>query len=109
RARAVDEIAVTEHVHRFSQAREWSHNPWWRGEATEDVDAYCAALVRAREAGLPVLVGIEMDWLPDRAGEIAAFLEGRPFDIVLGSVHWLGDLGVDHPEYPAWETMDPEA
>lgn len=109
RARAVEEIAVTEHVHRFAQARDWSDNPWWRGEATEDVDAYCAALVAAREAGLPVLVGVEMDWLPGRADAIAAFLEGRPFDIVLGSVHWLGDLGVDHPGFPAWEAMDAEA
>ena len=109
RARAVQEIAVTEHIHRFRQARDWSTNPWWRAEATEDVDAYCAALAAARADGLPVLVGIEMDWLPDRRDRIAAFLEGRPFDLVLGSVHWLGDLGVDHPDYPAWEAMDPEA
>ncbi len=106
RARAVTEIAVTEHVHRFTEARDWLDNPWWREEATEDVDAYCAALVGAREEhGLPVLVGIEMDWLPGRSEEIARFLAARPFDIVLGSVHWLGDLGVDHPDFPAWQRM----
>lgn len=109
RARAVEEIAVTEHVHRFAQARDWLDNPWWREEATQDVDAYCAALVAARrEHGLPVLVGVEMDWLPGRVEEITAFLEGRPFDIVLGSVHWLGTLGVDHPDFPAWSSMSPE-
>lgn len=109
RARAVQEIAITEHVHRFAQARDWLDNPWWREEATEDVDAYCADLVAARERhGLPVLVGIEMDWLPGRTNEIRAFLEGRPFDIVLGSVHWLGTLGVDHPDFPAWDRMSAE-
>jgi histidinol-phosphatase (PHP family) len=104
----VQEIAVTEHVHRFSDARDWLDNPWWREEATEDVDAYCAALVAAREAGMPVLVGIEMDWLAGRHGEIAAFLEGRPFDVVLGSVHWLRGRGVDHPDYPAWDDAPAE-
>ncbi|MEW6581422.1 MAG: PHP domain-containing protein [Actinomycetota bacterium] len=101
RRRSVAEIAITEHVHRFAQARDWSDNPWWREEATEDVDAYCADLVRARDAGLPVLVGVEMDWLPARRDEIAAFLRDRPFDVVLGSVHWIDDWAVDHPDYLA--------
>ena len=107
-SRAVSEIAVTEHVHRFREARDWLDNPWWRAEATEDVDAYCDALVEAREGGLPVLVGIEMDWLAGRGDEIGAFLDGRPFDIVLGSVHWLGARGVDHPDFPAWKDLPAE-
>jgi histidinol-phosphatase (PHP family) len=101
RSRGVAEIAITEHVHRFTEARDWHANPWWKAEATEDVDAYCSALVAARDQGLPVLVGIEMDWLPGREKQIDAFLAARPFDVVLGSVHWLADAGVDHPDYPA--------
>jgi histidinol-phosphatase (PHP family) len=108
RSRAVAEIAITEHVHRFAQAREWFDNPWWREEATEDVDAYCEAILAARAEGLPVLVGVEMDWLPGRTTQIAEFLAGRPFDLVLGSVHWLGTLGVDHPDFPAWDALPPE-
>lgn len=108
RARAVEEIAITEHVHRFREAADWLDNPWWRAEAREDVDAYCADLVRAREEhGLPLLVGVEMDWLPGRRERIEAFLADRPFDIALGSVHWIDTLGVDHPEYPAWESLAP--
>ncbi len=49
-----------------------------------------------------------MDWLPGRDAQIAAFLADRPFDIVLGSVHWLGELGVDHPDFPAWDALEPE-
>jgi histidinol-phosphatase (PHP family) len=107
-ARGVHEIAFTEHVHRFTEARDWHPNPWWREEATEDVDAYCEALAEAQSEGAPVLIGIEMDWLPDRQQEIRRFLDGRPFDIVLGSVHWLADRAVDHPEYLAWETLAAE-
>ena len=74
--RAVSEIAITEHVYRFAQARDWSEDPWWREEATEDADAYCAAVLAAGASGLPVLLGIEMDWLSHRRAEIAAFLDG---------------------------------
>ena len=98
RSRAVSEIAMTEHVYRFAEAREWLDDPFWQGEATEDVDAYCDAVGAAREEGLPVLLGIEMDWLADRRDEIAAFLEGRPFDIVLGSVHFLHGSAIDNPQ-----------
>ena len=108
RARAVDEIAITEHVHRFRDVRDWHPNPWWRAEATEDLAVHCAALAEARDGGLPVLIGIEMDWIPDRVDHIRALLAAHPFDIVLGSVHWLGDLAVDHPDYPCWDSLGPD-
>ncbi len=98
RARAVQEIAITEHVYRFAEAHAWLDDTFWREESTEDADAYCAAVLAAREeAGLPVLVGVEMDWLADRTGEIAAFLDGRPFDVVLGSVHFIDGRAIDDP------------
>jgi histidinol-phosphatase (PHP family) len=100
RARAVSEIAITEHVYRFAEARDWLGNAFWREEATEDVDAYVDAVAEARASGLPVLVGLEMDWLEDRRDEIAAFLEGRPFDVVLGSVHFLDGRAIDDPTDP---------
>ena len=97
RARAVDEIAITEHVYRFAEARPWLDDRFWREEATEDADAYCAAIAAARDEGLPVLLGIEMDWLEGRTAEIAAFLDGRPFDVVLGSVHFIDGRAIDDP------------
>lgn len=101
RSRAVQEIAITEHVYRFAEAHDWLEDRFWREESTEDVDAYCDAVVAAREeAGLPVLLGIEMDWLAGRREEIAAFLAGRPFDVVLGSVHFLEGRAIDDPTDP---------
>lgn len=101
RSRAIDEIAITEHVHRFTEAAEWHSDPFWRGEATEDLSGYVADLADAKAAGLPILIGIEMDWLPKRRDDIAAMLAAYPFDIVLGSVHWLGEHGIDDPAAPA--------
>lgn len=100
RARGVGEIAFTEHVHRFAAAHGWLDTPFWRDESDADLDAYAAAVVRARDEGLPVLLGIEMDWLPGRRDEIAALLAHHPFDLVLGSVHWLGAIAVDDPACP---------
>lgn len=101
KARAIGEIAITEHVHRFTVVRDWHDHPWWRGEATEDLSEHCAAVLHAREAGFPVLLGIEMDWLPNRVDGIRALLDEYPFDVVLGSVHWLDTLGIDDPGDPA--------
>lgn len=101
RSRAIDEIAITEHVHRFTEAAEWHSDPFRRGEATEDLSGYVADLADAKAAGSPILIGIEMDWLPKRRDDIAAMLAAYPFDIVLGSVHWLGEHGIDDPAAPA--------
>lgn len=101
KARAIGEIAITEHVHRFTVARDWHDHPWWRAEATEGLAEHCEAVMHAKSAGFPVLLGIEMDWLPDRVGDIRALLDDHPFDVVLGSVHWLDTLGIDDPGDPA--------
>jgi len=103
--RGVAEICVTEHLHRFAAARELLDQEWWQAVATDDVEAYRAALVAARADGLPVLAGIELDWLPDEEQALAGWA-GLGWDLVLGSVHWLGVLGVDHPAFPVWEAYD---
>jgi histidinol-phosphatase (PHP family) len=109
RSRGVAEICMTEHVYRFAATREWFEQPWWREGARNELAPYVEALQRARDdAGWAVLVGIELDYLPDRHAELRAWAEGQPWDLVLGSVHWLGSLGVDHPDYPVWEALEVE-
>jgi len=44
-----------------------------------------------------------MDHVPGREDRIAALLEAREFDYVLGSVHFVGDRAVDHDGYDIWE------
>jgi histidinol-phosphatase (PHP family) len=103
--RGIAELGCSEHVYRFRQALDvWQH-PFWRENALDDIDAYCEF---AREQGLKV--GVEADFLPGREDRMASLLDGRPWDYVIGSVHFVGDEAVDHPDWDVWATRsaDPE-
>lgn len=106
--RGIAELGVAEHVHRFAQSLEvWQH-PWYRHWATDDLDAYCEF---ARSAGLKV--GIELDFLPGREDHLANLLDGRDWDFVVGSVHFLRDKAIDirsdpWTEFDIWRSEDPE-
>jgi histidinol-phosphatase (PHP family) len=105
RARGIAELALTEHCHRFRQAAGISEHPFWNETAHADLDAYVGALAAARDEGLPLRVGIELDWLgTTHVDALRALVAHRDLDIVLGSVHWLAGAMVDHPDYPIWET-----
>ena len=108
RARGVDEIGVTEHVYYFRQTRSCWLLPYQLERCTESLDDYCAALLDARARGLPVKLGLEVDWVPDRAEELAEALEPYPWDYLLGSVHWIDGLAVDGRP-GMWERYDVEA
>ncbi|HHW03130.1 MAG TPA: histidinol-phosphatase [Thermoanaerobacterales bacterium] len=100
--RRVVEIGFSEHGHRFIQAVNlWgSHGfrgKWTGSEATKDIDEYIEIVQKAKSMGLPVKLGIEMDYIPEHEDEIWEFVAKYPFDYVLGAVHWLGDFGFDHP------------
>ena len=96
--RGVEALGVSEHIHRFTQALEvWQH-PWWRRWARDDVDDYCAFVREETDLRL----GIEADYVGGREDRIANFLEAREWDYVVGSVHFVGDAGVDL-EGPEWE------
>jgi histidinol-phosphatase (PHP family) len=102
-ARGLDEIAFTEHVYRFAQARDLFDHPFWQASCTADLEAYRSALRSARDAGLPVLAGIELDWIDGQADAIREIARGFEWDVVLGSVHWLEMFAVDHPDYSIFD------
>jgi histidinol-phosphatase (PHP family) len=96
----IAELGVSEHVHRFSQAlRVWQH-PWWRGFAHDDLDSYCEFVREQTDLRL----GIEADFVPGREDRMANLLDGRDWDYVVGSVHFVGDQAVDTEEYSVWDT-----
>jgi histidinol-phosphatase (PHP family) len=109
-AAGVGEIALTEHLFRFVQADAalagfWDDDPdpvlrdqlarYWREHAHADLDAYVDAVLEAKGAGLPVVLGLEVDHYAGRMDRVASLLEGYPFDVLLGSVHWVGAWGFD--------------
>jgi histidinol-phosphatase (PHP family) len=94
----IEELGVSEHVYRFTAALDvWDH-AFWSEYAVGDLDAYCDFV-----ASSPLRLGLEMDYVPGREDRIASLLEGRPFDYVIGSVHFVGDDAVDDDEYDIWE------
>ena len=99
--RGIEELGVAEHIHRFVQTLEvWEH-PWYRYWAQDDLDAYCDFV---REHGLKL--GIEADYLVGREDRVANLLDGRPWDYVVGSVHFMGDDALDVHGEPDWEAFD---
>lgn len=79
------------------------------------LDAYVSDVLAARErstasGGPEVLLGIEADWLPGHEDILDHALASHPFDLVLGSVHFVDGWAFDDPRlidgYDAWEIDD---
>jgi histidinol-phosphatase (PHP family) len=112
----VTEIALTEHLSRFRQA-DALLGGWWEDERIEstpelraqmaafwredlgdgcDLDTYVEVVLAAKAEGLPVVLGLEVDYYEQRMDDVVALLRGYPFDVLLGSVHWIGTWGFDN-------------
>jgi len=103
-ARGVDEIGFTEHVYYFRQTAEIWDIPYLSERCVYDLDAYCDAVIEAKRAGLPVKLGVEVDYVGERQERLTELLDGYPWDFRLGSVHWLDGLAVDMVP-GAWGTL----
>ena len=99
--RGIAELGVAEHIHRFVQSLQiWEH-PWYRHWAKDDVDEYCDFV-----HGAGLRLGVEADYLPGHEDRVGSFLDGRPWDYVVGSVHFLRDEALDLHGEPDWEAWD---
>ena len=95
RAAGVDEIGFTEHVYYFKQTRSLWTVPYQTERCVYDVEPYVEAILEARARGLPVKLGLEVDYVPGREDETRELLAPYPWDYLLGSVHFIDGLGVD--------------
>jgi len=121
----IQQIAITEHCTRFDRVLAEVESHWDRprsgplADATDhilamesggDLDAYVNAIVDAQNRGLPIALGLEVDHLPGAAEAMDAVLADYPFDVFLGSVHWLDAWLFDAYENSAfaqeWERRD---
>ncbi len=94
----VSELGVAEHMYRFTEALTvWSH-PFWKEWALDDLDQYCEVV-----AASPIKMGIEADYIPGSEAELEAMLSKRPFDFVVGSVHFIGEKSIDTEMYTVWD------
>jgi histidinol-phosphatase (PHP family) len=106
--RGIGELGFSEHVYRFREALDVWRHPFWVENAVDELDAYCDFVMSMKAAGHPVKLGLEVDYLPGREDRIARLVDGRPWDYVIGSVHFVSAGAVDHEGYDAWEKGRPE-
>ena len=95
RAAGVDEIGFTEHIYYFRQTRALWTVPYHTERCVYDLEPYVQAVVEARSRGLPVKLGLEVDYVPGREEETQEMLDPYPWDYLLGSVHFIDGYGVD--------------
>jgi histidinol-phosphatase (PHP family) len=110
-ARGVAEVGFTEHLYRCVEAGPvlgdfWEDEPRrdlaaeTAAMVTEDrtlsIEAYVAAVVDAKDRGLPVKLGLEVDFFPETIDSVMEFLAPYPWDFLIGAVHWVGGWSVDY-------------
>ncbi|HSL25298.1 MAG TPA: histidinol-phosphatase HisJ family protein [Acidimicrobiia bacterium] len=109
-SRGVTEVGFTEHLYRCHEGADVL-GPFWEREGREDLaaqakqmmaidaglslDRYVEAIVSAKDRGLPVKLGLEVDFFPDTIGAVMGLLGPYPFDFLIGSVHWVGGWSID--------------
>ncbi|MDA8346183.1 MAG: histidinol-phosphatase HisJ family protein [Thermaerobacter sp.] len=98
---AVHRLGVVEHAYRFHEARGLLPGPWADARCLYRLDDYVTFVERSKARGLPVSFGLEMDYVPGAEEGIERFLSLYPWDFVHGSVHFVGDVGIDLAEHRA--------
>lgn len=116
RVRGLQEIGISEHCHRFREFKPVMNHLlepepavgafWLPDQFKESLDDYVLAVERAKAAGLPVKLGIEVDYLPGFEEQIKAILSPYPWDYIIGSVHFLDRWAIDVDPTLGWPEMD---
>ena len=106
----VTELALTEHANRFVDVMS-TVGPFWEKlgheptspimaeyfdfHARNSLEQYVTLAQAAKDEGLPVKIGLEVDYYRGQMSEVSALLAQYPFDVLIGSVHWLGTWQFD--------------
>ncbi|WP_071460004.1 histidinol-phosphatase [Bacillus massilinigeriensis] len=105
--RGIEHFGISEHAYHFFQTADILQNPWVNERRFYDMADYTALFHKAWSSGIDVKMSIEMDYTPDKHKEMEKFIQSYDFDYVIGSIHWVGDFGIDLGEYiEEWEKRD---
>jgi histidinol-phosphatase (PHP family) len=91
----ITELGISEHAYMFYETKQILSNPWVENRRKLHFEDYYQLFKEAKAQGLPIKMGIEMDYTPGKEKEMEDFINTYPFDYVIGSVHWIGDWGID--------------
>ena len=124
-ANGVNELALTEHSNRFVDVmstvgpfwQKWGHEPttpamveYFDFHARNSLEDYITLAQAAKDQGLPVKIGLEVDYYPGQMDDVSALLAQYPFDVLIGSVHWLDTWQFDDIDNPVqmhqWQVRD---
>ncbi len=98
-------IGVVEHAYRFTEARGLLPGQWALDRCRYSLETYHHRIRQITDK-FPVALGLEVDFVPEQVAGIATFLAQYLWDFVLGSVHFLGEFGLDVREmdhyYAEW-------
>jgi histidinol-phosphatase (PHP family) len=125
RRRGLCELGLTEHLCDFYEGQEasgtwWAGAPagedrdysrrWWQGRPRRSLEEYFALIKASCPAGITLRLGVEVDYFPASEASLRRLLAAYPFDLVLGSVHWLDGWGFDHLDrLERWQDRDVDA
>ncbi|WP_301553496.1 histidinol-phosphatase [Desulfuribacillus stibiiarsenatis] len=103
----IDDLGISEHAYRFKETKDILFNPWVEKRQTESIEEYLHLLFSAREQGMPIKIGIEMDYIPGKEDVTKLFLDQYQWDYVIGSIHWIDQWGFDLSEMKEeWNKRD---
>jgi histidinol-phosphatase (PHP family) len=94
-ARGIDEIGFSEHVYYFEETRGLWTTPYHLERSRYRLDAYVDAIVEAKRRGMPVKLGLEVDYEPGKEEETRDILASYPWDYLIGSIHFIDGQGID--------------
>jgi histidinol-phosphatase (PHP family) len=108
--RGVTELGFTEHLYRTAEGAAVLGR-FWESEPRRDLrdhtesmvaidsglslERYVEAVLAAQGRGLPVRLGLEVDFFPATIDAVLGVLAQYPFDFLIGSVHWVGGWSID--------------
>lgn len=111
-AQGITEIGFTEHLYRCVEAEQFIGGFWeqesnrrlaksagqlYKEDLNLSLNDYVDAVLAAKDRGLPVLLGLEVDFFPHAFEEIIDLLAPYPWDYLIGSVHFIGGWSYDDP------------
>jgi histidinol-phosphatase (PHP family) len=94
-ARGIDQIGFSEHVYYFEETRALWTTPYHRERCLYRLEPYVNAIVEAKRRGMPVKLGLEVDYEPDKEEETHDILAPYPWDFLIGSIHFIDGRGID--------------
>jgi histidinol-phosphatase (PHP family) len=115
-ARGAHEVCFVEHLYRCVESVP-ALGQWWKTDPNQhlvremdeimareldmSLDKYVEAILAAKTRGLPVKLGLEVDYEPGTVQKVVELIKPYPWDFLVGSVHWIGAWWFLRPSGPA--------